>query len=349
MIVSEKKGSVLIMALWVVIFISLLSVVVGGLVRQQITVSARLEERKKLYDISYSGVVFALRKYMYMQRHGLTPANDSLKDAFMDHEEVFGLQEIGEGSFTLGYLYKDNISEEEDIWYGIRDEDRRININRVSLEVLKDLFSLIAGVDDERAWKIGLSIIDWRDSNDILYNQEGRGFETEHYRSQGYRYTPANKNFTQVEELLLVDGVERDDYLLVEPFITVHGSGRVNINTAPKEVLRCLGLSKTAAEKLIKFRAGDDEKEGTEYDHVFSSVGGMLDEQTFLSGLSDNEEEEIREVMESGFLTTRAGAFRVVSTGMLDTTDQVGVSVCVFNKYGIIEYFSFGYQRRAGL
>lgn len=56
-----------------------------------------------------------------------------------------------------------------------------------------------------------------------------------------------------------------------------NGEGKVNINTAPWRTPYALGLSKELAKRVVEFRRGDDEIDGTEDDNVFETVAGIRD------------------------------------------------------------------------
>ena len=61
--------------------------------------------------------------------------------------------------------------------------------------------------------------------------------------------------FRTVNEVLLVEGMEKELFLLFKDFVTVYGLGKININTVSKRVLLALGLDDDLAEAIIRFRA----------------------------------------------------------------------------------------------
>jgi general secretion pathway protein K len=89
------------------------------------------------------------------------------------------------------------------------------------------------------------AFVDWLDNDDA---PRVGGAESSYYMALPYPYKAKNDLFDSVEEILLVRGVTREIYDKIRPFVTVTSSGKVNINTAPKEVLVALSAGTDAAE-----------------------------------------------------------------------------------------------------
>lgn len=155
------------------------------------------------------------------------------------------------------------------VTYAIEDESGKINVNTCSRE---DLDSLLfrAGIEKTERDIIVDSVLDWRDDN-----QEFRlnGAEDDYYAALPRPYGAKDGSFDTVEELLLVRGVtpelfygkgrvppEFGIYGEVEKtdgisgLLTVYGDGRVNLNTADKQVLSA-SLGSAAAEEVLLRRA----------------------------------------------------------------------------------------------
>jgi len=94
--------------------------------------------------------------------------------------------------------------------------------------------------------KIADRIVDWIDSD-----KEARLADSE----RGAR----NSVLLSPDEILLIQGISRDDYNTLLPYITVYGTRdnlSININGAEKPVLRCLSdrINDELAQKVIDFR-----------------------------------------------------------------------------------------------
>lgn len=123
--------------------------------------------------------------------------------------------------------------------YGVRihDVSARLHLNHADEAELRALFMGVgAGYSD--ADVAAQSILDWRDADEL---HRARGAEWDDwYRHQPLAFMPRNAPFRSLDELRQVRGMERL-FPRVAPFLTVHGAGQVNLNTAPPEVLGTLG------------------------------------------------------------------------------------------------------------
>ena len=149
---------------------------------------------------------------------------DSLNDIWSLPQPQY---ELGGGAITLT----------------IEDEERKININNLimpqgkapneqNVAVFRRLLEVLA-IDPS----VADAVLDWLDND--LSPRVGGG-ESSYYLSLPYPYKSKDDLFDTIEELRLVRGMTREAFDKLRPFVTVSSSGRVNINTAPKEVLMAL-------------------------------------------------------------------------------------------------------------
>lgn len=140
--------------------------------------------------------------------------------------------------------------------YRITDEDARLNLNRITPDVLHRLLSEL-GVERETRDVIVDSILDWRDANE---EHRLNGAESDYYLGLPVPYRAKNGDFDAVEELLQVRGITPEIFYgrpeapgLLE-YVTVAGTGAINVNTASPTVLRALGFAQAELELLIAGR-----------------------------------------------------------------------------------------------
>ncbi len=140
--------------------------------------------------------------------------------------------------------------------YKITDEEARLNLNRATPDQLHRLLTEL-GVEREARDVIVDSIQDWRDPNE---EHRLNGAESDFYLALPVPYKSKNADFDSVEELLQVRGVTREIFYgtpdkpgLVE-YLTVSGSGAVNVNTASDGVLRTLGFAQAEVDLLRQGR-----------------------------------------------------------------------------------------------
>lgn len=147
--------------------------------------------------------------------------------------------------------------------YYFQDECAKININTAS----KDILQRLPGLDE--------------DSADAIINSGLRPFRLK-------------------EEVLLVDGVSKENFNQFKDFITVYGDGKVNINAAPAEALSALGLEKELVEIIILYRKdypGADGHTDTDDDGAFLSVSEILSELRKFEMLSLRQEQDLLSAM----------------------------------------------------
>jgi general secretion pathway protein K len=128
-----------------------------------------------------------------------------------------------------------------------RDVGMLFNINRANYDDLRRFFSALR-IDAGRADGIAQCVLDWRDSDDLA---RAHGAEKADYVRRGALLLPRNSAFLSFDELRSVLGVTEADYNLMRPFLTLIGSGRVNINDAQTPVLMSLpGISEEIAQEI---------------------------------------------------------------------------------------------------
>ena len=200
----------------------------------------------------------------------------------------------------------------------IEDEAGKIPINKLIAgnaynAPVKDLlvrllslpeFKLEAG----RVSEIVDAIKDWLDKDDEV---TGLGAEGSYYRSLANPYAAKNGFLDCIDELLMVRGVTKELYYgtketpALKECLTVYGEGAININTAPKLVLRALSpdLSVENIAKMDIYR----RTEGNDLADVnwYRRIPG-------LQGIN----------MSYSLLTVKSSYFTVISTGMLGKMKQ---------------------------
>jgi len=142
--------------------------------------------------------------------------------------------------------------------YRIPDEEGRLNLNQRQPGSLERMLTALEVEKQERDVIVD-SIEDWRDPNDLA---RINGAESDYYLQQPVPYRPRNGNIQDVAELLQIKGITPAVYYghndkpgLVD-LLTVRGrSAGVNINTAPKLILKALGLSDAEIGNIVQARA----------------------------------------------------------------------------------------------
>ena len=134
----------------------------------------------------------------------------------------------------------------------LTDATSRANVNLLDATALRRVLST-AGIDDGDADAISQAIADWRDP-DALPRQ--RGAEAPQYLAATMPVLPQNDDFRRIATLQRVMGMTPRNYERVVEYLTVRGSGRINVNTAPRPVLAAIdGFDARVLARLESLRA----------------------------------------------------------------------------------------------
>jgi general secretion pathway protein K len=207
----------------------------------------------------------------------------------------------------------------------LEDEERKINLNKLVLPngiapdeqrifVFRRLLTIL-DIDPT----IADAVVDWLDVDDTA---RVGGAESSYYLSLPYPYRAKNDLFDTLDELRLVRGMTAEMFEKLKPFVTIHSSGAVNINTAPKEVLMSLSAGQDAAEAgeisaatadlVIEYRKANPFRNARDIGNASPMLRDLYDRTRF------------RDLVD-----IKSTAFHVRSTGTLSNTyrtiDAVGL------------------------
>lgn len=325
-----EGGSIFILAVWSLFFLSMLALAVNAYVRPQLDLAGRLKDRSAAYYLAKAGVEKAILEI----NRDVTSTYDALKEPWSNNEEAFKQINLGDGSFSV---FNHPVGGPDyDSRYGLADEERKININKAPYEVLKRLFEIAAGVTPQQADEIAASIIDWRDADEI---PQENGAENGYYSILNPPYACKNREFEISEELFLVKGIDQQIFSKVRDRITVYGSTAVNINTADKLVLQSLGMNEDLAESVVDFRDGNDAIEATADDNVFASVETVVNTLRTVEKLSEQDVARLNNIVAGGFICVRSENFTGTAIGRLKNSDTAVEIVFVFDRNNSIKYW----------
>jgi hypothetical protein len=144
------------------------------------------------------------------------------------------------------------VSEESDLlWRAlVHDLGGRLNLNTTEPAQLRRLLEWLP-VDARSAAHIADATADWRDADEW---PRVEGAERDAYDEAGRARLPSNRPFQSVPEWASVLGVTAELYDRISPYLSVDGSGRINIATAPDPVL--VSLPGFGPEALAVLRSG---------------------------------------------------------------------------------------------
>ncbi len=204
----------------------------------------------------------------------------------------------------------------------VEDEERKINLNKLvlsngnapdepKLAVFRRLLEIL-GTDASLAD----AVVDWLDRDETA---RSGGAASSYYLSLPYPYKAKNDLFDSLDELRLVRGMTPELFDKLSPYLTIHSSGSININTAPREILMALSagledagtIDGATADQIVSYRKTTP----------FQSAKDIGNVSPFLKDLYDKS--RLRDLID-----VKGTAFRVRSTGTVGgtfrTVDAVG-------------------------
>jgi len=133
----------------------------------------------------------------------------------------------------------------------VHDVGTALHLNRATEDDLRRFFVALR-VDAGDADRLAQAIADWRDPDDL---HRARGAERDAYLTAGAPALPRNGPFQALPELLSVRGMTPALYERVRPYLTLLGSGQVNLNLSDRPVLLALpGMTEEAVAVLLRYR-----------------------------------------------------------------------------------------------
>jgi general secretion pathway protein K len=313
----SRKGSVLVLALWALSLLAFFAVSMGFSARMRLLMMDRLRQRGQLRLAAEAGVARA-KTQLIPPKKETDP--DTLKDSWANDDNIFKKIKVGAATFDV---------QGSESFYGVVDEERKINVNTAPAVVLQRLFRMASGLSDSDAAACAAAVMDWREAGNAARTN---GAKNAYYQSLPEPYECKNAPMDNMDELLLVRGVSAKIYTDICPYVTVAGSGCININTADSFVLQAAGLDKDLAEKILEYRRGEDGVLGTEDDRIFTSAGNVSGQMSAVMRLTDDEIKRFLDQLPRVNATIKATAFSVVSRGYYESKKGSFVIRAVFNR-----------------
>lgn len=290
---SGKEGAALIVAVWVILILTMLISSMAFDMRVEANVAAYQRKRVKAQYLARAGMSWSIAA---LSRDAKENPNEEISFEPGQDEDlviasinlargvgVSGLtKELGDGTFSVDIL----------------PEESRRNVNKLTEEDWDEVFDQ-AGVENTRWGELYHCLIDWIDEGDehMLLGAES---DDAYYRERDYEVK--NAPLDTVDELLMIKGFdesllyggpspESDEtiYRGIAGWLTTWGDGKVNINTASREVLFTLpNIDESVIDDILEYRTGIDGVANTkddgfrDLDEAYSKtgldpeLGGML-------------------------------------------------------------------------
>ena len=277
---NPREGAALIVALWVVMILAMLVSSMAFDMRVEANVTGFHRKRLKAEYLSRAGLEWA--KVVLHRDVTESAEGDLILEDGQDEQLVIASINLSRGVAVSNIRKElgDGVFE-----VSIIPEEGRRNINLLTDEDWEEVLDQ-AGVPEDQ-WKFLIdSIGDWIDEDD---NHRLHGAESDDpfYQERGYEVK--NAPLDTIDELLLIKhfneaivygGPDPEDpnllYTGIANWLTTWGDGRVNVNTASREVLLTIpGIEEWVVDDILEYRTGIDGIPGTR-DDGFESVDEVL-------------------------------------------------------------------------
>jgi competence ComEA-like helix-hairpin-helix protein len=265
----RQRASILVGLLWCLALVAVVVVGVLHSTRLHLMVGKNYCDKIQARYLALAGIEKA-KALLYRDavERRLSDKNHTgnLYDSPMEFREI----KLGPGTFSV--IRQGRADEGGGIFFGIADEESRLNINQASPQELGKINGL--GPD------IIAAIADWKDEDN---NVSPGGAEAEYYTSLRPPYLPRNGPFLTIRELLMVRGVSPDlllgtdlmqnrnteaepvpmneglwNYFTVDGWtenVNAKGDTRINIQTADESTLTSIrGVTREIAQAITTYR-----------------------------------------------------------------------------------------------
>ena len=260
----NSRGMALILTILIISLIVALTLQFNTSMRSDLHAVANLRDGINLGYIAKSGFNYALA-VLLEDNTGVDSLHDDWADPKILSENSAGLFDDGRfevkvsdhsGSIQINNLVDGN------------------NYNSMQKNLLTRFLKSF-GLEEEEVENIVNAIKDWIDEDD---NTTGfGGAENSYYQALEKPYSCKNAPLEFLEELLLVKGITKELFSHISPYLSPHGDGKININTADPRVLGA--LSEDIDDEIVKdmdeYRMDEENEESLSNSNWYMNVPGM--------------------------------------------------------------------------
>lgn len=331
----KTKGSLLVFAVWVLVFLSVLTFGTYRWVSSHLNKARFLERRDMLRTLADSGAASALNFSIQNRGIGSVSAFDSPLNLLDFTGAKLSGPDFPEGDFFIWPGLKiDRVFLKTKNIPGILDEESKLNLNSVESEAVMTRFlELTIGLSHDQAASLSASILDWIDNDE---NARDGGAESVFYRSLRDPYSAKNAPLGSLEELLWVKGMTSEILEGIMPYATVYSNGRININTASPAILKVVGFTDNLIRQIQLYRAGQDGVEKTLDDNSFKDSARIAEDLNDLRPLFNEEKALIQSILGTGVLGVSSSSFSATIMAKLSGNQKQVLEVeCVFTREGV--------------
>ena len=237
----DERGFALLASLWLLVALSVVGLEFGLQARARRLSTANLMEHGRTNAAANAGIADAHALLAELLTDPGSTARGDVNRAL----DPWGAPEV--------FLGDSVVLEDAHYRVTLADAGTALHLNRAGEEQLRALFAALR-VDFGKADRLADAIMDWKDGDDL---HRARGAEREDYLAAGAVVLPENRPFERLRDLRHVMGMTPEIYGSVRPYLTLLGTGQVNLNAAPQPVLLALpGMTDRSVAIVLRRRSG---------------------------------------------------------------------------------------------
>lgn len=231
----DEQGVALALVLWLLVILGTVAAVVAGSTRRESQVLINARARLQARCAAESGIIAAVTRVQRRIGVASGPAQQAAAWAEVDHD-IANLVKVRLGDVRFSVALE-NLSG-------------RLDLNQAQPEALVGLFSQFTSGLNARA--VLDALLDWRDADDLVRPQ---GAERDAYLRSGSPYVPRNALLSLIDEFHRLPGVSESLARALDPYITIAGDLRIDVNGASEPVLAAIpGIGVTGARAIVARR-----------------------------------------------------------------------------------------------
>jgi general secretion pathway protein K len=245
---SSKRGSALLMVLWLTAALSAIGLAVANNVRGETERAGTNVDDVKSYFLARGAIERAALRFQW------------------------GLPFYIQGAPAMDLDFPSGI-----VHVDIVPETSRLSLNGSRPEDLMRLLMAL-GLPEDMAVDTAGAIVDWR-TPDPLHNSPYDAF----YLALSPSFLPRHASFVENEELLLVKGITPDlfygssldrTHAGLRDCVSVYGTtGGIDINAAQPETMQAVGLSPVDAANIVRYRTEHQMITPRQFNEIVQSIG----------------------------------------------------------------------------
>jgi DNA uptake protein ComE-like DNA-binding protein len=263
----NTQGYVLVIVMGLLAALGMMAFSLGAATRADLTRTRRFQDETAAELLAKAGIDWTIHYLNTVARQG-----HLWQAPWTSQAALFQSRPLSVGTFDVQYTDPGGT-----LHYGLQDEEARVNLNTAPVALLAALPD--GGTELAEAIVKHRQQEPWGAPEDLLH--------------RGLVSPPVWYGNTAQAGL--------------SAYLTVWGSGKMNINTASPVVIAAVpGMTSALVEAMVRYRQGDDEQLGTSDDRYFRTVADLAT----LPGVDPRGLEQAE-----AFLTVTPSAFRFITTG----------------------------------